>query len=93
MRSKIGILYVLLALVLTVTNVAASGHASSHNAASSETCSLCVHATGNCDAIIDNITASPVIPSAVVLESHYAALPALAARLHDHPSRAPPFTI
>ena len=90
MRRNPGILSIVLVLALAVSSVALAGHVSSHNAASAELCSLCVHATGNQSAIAPD----PVVFSLTPAE-HSANYPApieipLPLRLHDHPSRAPP---
>ena len=90
MRSKIGILYVLLALALTVTNVAASGHASSHNTTSSELCSLCAHAAGCNAAIVPDSTVLPVILLPLQPDRPYTSPDVQEITLYVKSSRAPP---
>lgn len=90
MRSRIGILYVLLALALTVTNVTASGHASSHNTTSPELCSLCVHAAGSNCAIAPDSTVLRVILLPLQPDRPYTSPDVLAITLNVKSSRAPP---
>ena len=91
MRPKL--LYIVLALALLAGNMALSGHLPGHNVTGSEICSLCVHAAGGSNAIVENNTAHPAIPLAAIPDWFHVALPIPADRLHDHPSRAPPSSI
>jgi hypothetical protein len=90
MRSKIGILYVLLALLLTVTNVTASGHASSHNPTGSELCSLCIHAASSNSAIVPDTCALPVVPLPERPDQPYVSPHVPSITLCIKSSRAPP---
>ena len=82
--------YVLLALLLTVTNVTASGHASSHNATGSELCSLCIHAAGSDTALAPDSIVLPVTPPPERPGQPYASPCVLSITLCTKSSRAPP---
>lgn len=93
MRSAPGILSILLALALVISNVALSGHLSSHNTTGSELCSLCVHAAGNDNALVNEFTTFPVTPSMDRPNLAYVSPCVRPIALHDKSSRAPPLVV
>ncbi len=90
MRSIPGILSLLLALTLVVSNVALSGHLSSHKATGSELCSLCMHAAGTDNAMVTDSALLQVISLVDCPDRPYASPYVLPITLYAHPSRAPP---
>lgn len=90
MRPIPGTLSLLLALALVVSNVALSGHLSSHMQSGPQSCLLCIHATSTGDAIVAAADALPVVHLAHEARPRYTTPSVPTTILHDHPSRAPP---
>ena len=84
------ILSVLLALLLVSGNMAFSGHVSSHTAADSGMCSLCIHHGGSDSAIAPEPIVLIVELSAHTLNQGLVPDPLLPVIFHNHQSRAPP---
>ena len=84
------ILSVLLALMLIGSNMAFSGHISSHTTTDSGLCSLCIHPGGTDSAIVPEPTVFFVMLSARTSNQGHTPAPLLPVILHDHQSRAPP---
>jgi hypothetical protein len=90
MRDRNKILIVVLALMLAGSNMAFSGHISSHSVSDNGLCTLCIHHGGTDSAIVPH---SPVFfASLTPFEPGAGYPPALvqSADLFDHQSRAPP---
>lgn len=90
MRPVHGILSITLALLLAVTAVALSGHLTSHEAAGSGYCSLCIHAAEASGVIAPEDTGLPDLAPVLIPDQFAKPGPELPLNLHDHPSRAPP---
>jgi len=84
------ILSLLLALILIGSNLAFSGHISSHTTTDTSSCYLCIHPGGSDSAIAIETDLLIVIPVAVNLIQSDSSSPFLPVFLHDHQSRAPP---
>jgi len=84
------ILSVLLALMLVGSNMAYSGHVSSHTDAGSGSCFLCIHPGGSDSAIVPEPIVFIIELSEYTLSQGLAPEPFLSIISHDHQSRAPP---
>jgi hypothetical protein len=93
MRHKAGILSIVLVLALAISGVALAGHVSSHKVSGAWLCSLCVHAAGNQSAITPDPVVVRLTPAEQSSEYPVPTEIALPLSLHDHPSRAPPYSI
>ena len=90
MRSTHKILSLLLALLLTLSNMAFSTHVSSHSATESGLCSLCVHPGGPDTAITHEPGKFFVTSIEFNLTLCHTPTHVLPVILHVHQSRAPP---
>ena len=62
----------MLALALLAGNMALSSHLPGHDVTGSEICSLCVHAAGGSNAVVDNDAALPDISNQAIPQWHRA---------------------
>jgi len=84
------LLFLLLALILSASNVAFSAHASSHSASDSGLCSLCVHSSGQ-DTVIAHEPGMFFVDSIELTLTWGVTMTRVPAiDLHVHQSRAPP---
>ena len=89
-RSTHRVMILLLALLLTGSNVAFSAHFSNHSVTDSGLCSLCVQSGGADTAITHEPGVCFVTSTALTLEPTYAPAHIIPVILHVHQSRAPP---
>lgn len=90
MRKPNILLTFLLALLLTGSSMAFSGHASSHSAYDSGLCSLCVHPGGPDTAITTVPGFVFILDTTLIFSPELAPVRFLRLTLYIHQSRAPP---
>jgi hypothetical protein len=90
MGNKFKILSILLALTLVGSNVALSGHISSHTVKDSGFCSICVHPGSPDSAITAETGLFFTVPLTFTHNRDHTPARYLTATLYDHQSRAPP---
>jgi hypothetical protein len=90
MRDQHKSLSIILAMLLAFSNMAISGHISSHQLLDSESCTYCFQHGGSDSAVLPSPNEIPYIQTDFAPRVDILANNIQPANLYDHPSRAPP---